>query len=413
MFQVEKVKAIIDKSPNLDAFGRLRVSEVTTQIDAKQLHDSLPLFYNIAEVGGGTTTVTHSTTNAETTLETSVSGDVIIMQTKQRFNYQSGKGALGLMTFRNFDHETNITKRVGYFNSSTTSPFSADFDGFYLESDGTNINFCIAKNGTINTIAQSSWNGDRLNGAGGTNNKSGIDLQLGTETGNLLFWYQFEWLGVGSVTFGFIYNGEFYVCHEEDHIGDDGVYMSSPNHSLRYEIRQSGAGSGTFRAICSTFNTEGSINALGKILSDNLGTTHVNANSTSNKYALLGIRLQVSKIDTLVDIIDYSIIATTSDNQLVEVWLNPTVAGTFTYNAVTNSSVEIAKGASGGSNTVSGGTLLYSDYINSQEAFQIAVDNAIRLGMTVAGVQDEIVITTNPLTSNSDVLASIKWRELS
>ena len=267
MIQVEKIKAIIDKSPNLDAFGRLRVSELSTQIDAKQLHDSLPLFYDQAEIdGGGTTSIVHNSAGAETTM--TLAGDafnqVCIMQTKQRFNYNTGKSALGFMTFRNFHNETGVAKRVGYYNSSIVSPYTSTFDGFYLEADGTNINFVISKNGTNNTIAQSTWNGDRLNGAGGQFNQSGIDLDLGTDTGNLLLWYQFEWLGVGSVAFGFIYNGEFYVCHEEDHIGEDGVYMASPNHSLRYEIRSTGANSGSLTTICATFNTEGSRESIGK-----------------------------------------------------------------------------------------------------------------------------------------------------
>lgn len=395
---------------NIDSFGRLRVSELNTQFDGKQLHDALPLYYDSETIGTGA--IAHSTSNAESTLTTAASSDAVILQTKQRFNYMTGKSALGLMTLRNFNHETNVTKRVGYFNSNTTTPFASSYDGFYLESNGTNINFVISKSGTANSIVQSSWNGDKMDGTG----NSGIDLDLGTETGNLLFWWQFEWLGVGAVEFGFVYNGAFYTCHREDHILSDGVYMSSPNHSLRYEIRQSGAGSGTFRAICSTFSTEGSINKLGRILSDNLGINYVNANSTGSKYALLGIRLNSSKTDTLVDIIDYSILSITADNQLIEVWLNPTVAGTFTYNSVTNSSIQVAKGDTSGNpstNTVSGGTLLYSSYIASQEAANQVVENALRLGMAIDGTLDEIVITCNPLTSNSDVTASISWRELS
>lgn len=391
---------------NIDSFGRLRTSELTTQFDGKQLHDALDLFYDQEQIGTGATA--HSTTNAETTLTTAANLDVAIMQTKQRFNYMTGKSALGFMTFRNFNTEANVTKRVGYFNSNTTTPFNSSFDGFYLENDGTDVNFVISKGGVKNTIVMADWT-DPMDGTG----VSGVDLDLGTEDGNLLFWFQFEWLGVGAVEFGFVKNGGIYTAHKVDHVMLDGVYMESPNHSLRYEIRQSGAGSGTFRAICASFNTEGSINKLGKVFSENLGTTHVNANSTSNKYALIGIQLQSTKADTLVDILDYSIITTTSDNQLVEVWLNPTVAGTFTYNAISDSSVAIAKGASGGSNTVTGGTLLYSDYINSQQAFNIKVENAIRLGMSIDGTVDSIVISTNPLSSNSDVLASIKWRELS
>ena len=41
-------------SPFADAFGRFRVSQITTQIDIKQLHDKLPLFINEELIGGAT-----------------------------------------------------------------------------------------------------------------------------------------------------------------------------------------------------------------------------------------------------------------------------------------------------------------------------------------------------------------------
>lgn len=410
MSYFEKFKVSYDDTFNIDAFGRLRVSELTTQFDGKQLHDGLPLYYDTEVIGTGA--VAHSTANAESSLTTAATSDAAIMQTKQRFNYMTGKSALGMQTFRNFHHQSNVTKRIGYFNSNTTTPFNSNLDGFYLETDGTDISFVISKNGTKNTIKQTNWNIDKVDGTGA----SDVDLSLGVETGNLLFWWQFEWLGVGAVTFGFVCNNNFISCHREDHVLSDGVYMQSPNHSLRAEIRQSGVGSGVFNYICSTFNTEGTINPLGKILSSNLATSTVNANSVGTNYALLGIRLNSSKVDTLVDVLDYSVLSITADNQLIQLWLNPTVAGTFTYNSVTNSSVQVAKGDTAGNpsaNTVTGGTLLYSDYISSQQSFNISVQNAIRLGMAIDGTLDTIVLTTTPITSNSDVTASIKWRELS
>ena len=396
-------KISYENSPNLDAFGRLRVSQVTTQFDAKQLHDALPLFIDEATIGTGL--ATHDPTLAQSRISTSATSDAVILQTKQRFNYQSGKSQLLFWTFNNMQAQTNITKRVGYFSSSTSTPFNTSFDGFFLENDGTDLRFKVYRSGTlIDNVAQSSWD-DPVDGTG----SSGITHDF---TDNTILVVDFEWLGVGQITVGIVKDRTIIPILALDHTDIDGVYMSSPNQPMRWEIRQSGAGSGAMDVICSSVNSEGSINKLGKILSENLGTTHVNANSTATKYALLGIRLQTAKVDTLIDLINFSVLATTNDNQLVEVWLNPTVAGTFTYNSVTNSSVQVAKGASGGTNTVTGGTLLYSKYITAQDATPIDLENAIRLGMAIDGTLDEIVISTNPLTSNSDVLASMDWREL-
>jgi len=404
MSNLENVNIQWQDTGNIDAFGRARVSQVTTQFDAKQLHDNLRLFIDEETIGTGA--AAHSTTEARSQLTTAATSDVVILQTKQRFNYQSGKSQLVFMTFDNFQAETNITKRIGYFSSSTSTPFTADLDGLFLESDG-DVSINIYKSGTLTEQTdQSSWNIDPLDGSG----ESGITVDW--QDSQILI-IDFEWLGVGRVRWGLVIDGLIVYFHESNHANStQGVYMSSPNQPLRWELRQSGAGSGTFNVICSSVNSEGSLNKLGKILSENLGTTHVNANSTSNKYALLGLRLQTAKVDTLVDLINYSILSTTSDDQLIEVWLNPTVAGTFTFNSVTNSSVQVAKGAADGSNTVTGGTLLYSRYITAQDATPVNLQSSIRLGMAIDGTLDEIVITCNPLSNNSDVLASIDWREL-
>lgn len=406
MSHIKEVDIKFSDSPSIDAFGRSRVSQLTTLFDLKQLFDDQPLFVDSQDSGGVGTSISHSTTNAETTLSLTTSGEWIVQQTFQRFNYQSGKSHLIFMTFSDFHVQTNITKKIGYYSSSTTTPFNTSYDGLFLENDGTDIRVRAYRAGTsTHNVAQSSWNLDTMDG----NGESGVTIDF--EKTQILV-IDFEWLGVGRVRWGFVVDGAIVYFHEMLNANTtDNVYMSSPNQPLRWEMRQTGAGSGTFNYICASVNSEGSLNTTGKILSDNMGTTHVNANSTASKYALMGIRLNSSNFDALVDIINFSILATTSDNQLVEVWLNPTVAGTFTYSSVTNSSVQTAKGASGGTNTVSGGTLLFSKYINAQDATPVDIVNAIKLGSTIDGVADEIVISTNPLSSNSDVLCAISWRE--
>lgn len=408
MTYIENVNTRKQDTGDIDAFGRTRVSQLNTQVDIKQIQDEQPLFIDVVTNATGSHTYNGSTSSS--TLATAASGDYAIAQTLQRFNYRSGKSQLIFMTMNNFEVETNITKRIGYFSSETTGDFTGKLDGLFLESD-TDVSINVYRQGTVvESVSQTSWNLDDLQGGGGASNPSGINIDW--SLGQILI-IDFEWLGVGRVRWGVVVDGMIVYFHETLNANSTtDVYMKSPNQPLRWEVRQDGAGSGSMDYICATVAVEGDIDRIGKIFSENLDTAHVNANSTANKYALLGIRLQSSKLDTLVDIIDYTVLSETNDNQLIEVWLNPTVAGTFTYNAVTDSACEVAKGASGGSNTVSGGTLIYSQYINLQDATSLEIDNAIRLGATIDGTQDEIVISTNPLTSNSDVLASINWREL-
>lgn len=404
MSYIEDTNVRYQDTANLDASGRLRVSEKTTQIDIKQLHDNQPLLVDFETSNG---TATHSTTNAETTLTTTAASGYAIAQTRQRFNYQSGKSQLIEMTVNGFSTTSDENIKVGYFTNSTTAPFIGALDGLFLASSGGDVAINVYKSGTaIEQTTQTSWNLDTMDG----NGPSEVDLDWST---NKIFIIDFLWLGINRVRWGVKLGGDIVYFHESvfDE-GFNGVYMSSPNQPLRWEARHGTSTAATLKYICASVSSEGSINQIGKVFSENLGTSHVNANNTNNKYALLGISLQSSKVDTFIDLLDISILSNTSDNQLVEVWYNPTVAGTFTFNAVTDSSCAIAKGSSGGSNTVTGGTLIFSQYVSSHTATQFSVDNAIKLGASIDGVSDTIVITCNPLTSNSDVLAGINWREL-
>lgn len=401
MSYIEDVNIQWQDTGNIDAFGRARVSELTTQFDAKQIYDNLPLF--IDTVTNGTGLSTHSTVEARSQLTTVLVGDYVISQTKQRFNYQSGKSQLIFMTCNNFESETNVTKRIGYFSSSSVSPYTASLDGLFIES-GTNVSINIYKTGTLTEQTnQSNWNLDRLDG----NGKSGINIDWSK---NIIFVVDFEWLGVGRVRWGVVVNGLIVYFHESNHANlTTGVYMSSPNQPLRWEIRQTGAGSGTFNYICASVNSEGSINKLGKILSVNNGTTHINANNTSSTYILHAIRLNSTNLDTLVDVLSFNSLSATNDAFLWSVVLNPSITGALTYNTITTSSLQHAIGST---QTITGGTVLDSGYISAQSGDSKTIDNAIRLGATIGGVSDVLTFCVRPLTSNLDVYGSVSWREL-
>lgn len=411
-------------SPSADAFGRWRVSEVFTQIDIKQLRDNLPLF--IDQVTNGTALATFNIGSANTTLSTSNSGDYAIAQTKQRFEYQSGKSQQIFQTFFNMNPEANIIKRIGYFSSSSTANYNTLLDGFFLEASSNTHYLVSVKNGLeTSRVERSNWF-DPLDGTG----ESGLDF--GTLDKNVIIEPDFEWLGVGRIRFVIVSRGLALLIHEVDftngssYINPDrtwtvldatfkGVYMASPNQPIRYEIRQTGAGSGTLNYVCATVGSEGSVNTIGKDFGYDTGTNFLNANTAGVTYAALGVRLKANSLDTIVDIIGETLLATTQDNYILQLRLNPTVAGTFTYTGVNNSSVEIAEGAT--ANTVTGGTLLFSEYgqgaSNRQDAAtKGALQTALKLGSNIDGSRDEIVLCITPLSANLDIYPSINWKEL-
>ena len=102
----------------------------------------------------------------------------------------------------------------------------------------------------------------------------------------------FEWLGVGTVNHSFIIDGQIILVHQDHHSNvTDEVYMATPNQPLRWEIRQTGAGSGAFKTICASVSNEGSKNEIGIPFSADNGVTSVGLAATATTYPVLGIRL--------------------------------------------------------------------------------------------------------------------------
>lgn len=104
-----------DDASTVDAFERLRISAAQTIFDSKQLYDKAPLFWNEQTVGSATSVFDQP--NAQTTMTVFAPGDLVIRQTKQRFNYQPGKSQLILMTGNLGDPVAGVIKRLGSFDS--------------------------------------------------------------------------------------------------------------------------------------------------------------------------------------------------------------------------------------------------------------------------------------------------------
>lgn len=387
-----------------DAFQRLRVSSPLTLFDSKQLFDNSPLFWNDAETSGGGTGSSHSTATAATTLTVgATTAGTRVRQTYQWFNYQPGKSQLILMTGVLGAGAAGITRRMGYFNAA---------NGLYFELTGTTLNVVRRSSVTgspVNTpTAQADWNIDPLDGTG----PSGVTIDTSKTQ---IFAIDFEWLGVGSVRFGFVIDGLFVPVHQLRHANSlTTVYMSTPNLPLRYEISNDGTGAAASLVhICSAVSSEGGAEGNGILGSVTTAGVHLDADVADTLYALVGIRLKSTHFGARIDILDVNMMTETATPFGWQLLLNPTVAGTFAYADVTNYAVQRALGAT--ANTVTGGTRLASGFVASsvqaRGAAGVSLENARRLGSSIAGVADTIVLCVRPLAANADIQGSINFRE--
>jgi hypothetical protein len=386
-----------------DAFGRLRVSNPLTLFDTQARYFDHQLFSSETSGGGS---VTYNSDSSTFTL-TVPNGGSVFRETLKTFVYQPGKSLLVLNSFKMNTPTANLQQRVGYFGED---------NGIFFEADGTTLNMVIrsSSSGSLveNRIAQSNWNGDKLDGTG----TSGITLNPALVQ---IFWTDVEWLGVGSVRVGFVINGQFIVCHTFNHANQSGnttTYMTTACLPIRYEITSTGA-IGTMLQICSTVISEGgySLSGLPKAASHNLASPVRLANGADTYTPLISIRLKSTNLDAIVLPINYTISAVASSNYKYRIYKKAITSGGTWVSAGTNSSVEYNLAPTA---VVSGDINEESFIISSNQSSQapsqveFAFEEQLQRD-SFTGTAYEYLITATTTGNNQDLYASIEWQEIS
>lgn len=392
-------RVVVFTDTEVDAFGRQRVSQPFGLFDSKLLYNKQPLTW--AEKitnASGLATSTHSAANTAVTMHVEA-GDTIIRQSYQRIPYQPAKSQLVILTAVMGRRVQGVTKRLGQFDGN---------NGLFFQEDSGVVAVGKRKGGVDTVIPQSEWNLDRLDGSG----PSGIILD---STRAQIFVIDFQWLGVGRVRWGFaIDRGMTVYCHEIDHANDvTSVYMSGPNLPVRYEISSNAnGGAGDLDQICVAISSEGGRQDTEFTFTGSTGGTHVAASAADSVYAVIGLRLQADRLGTSIRPNRISMISEGAANDFEwMLYLDPTVAGAFTYADVTNSSAQIAKGAT--ANTVTGGTLLIGGFASrSAQAVDEAFEENFHLGADVDGAVNAVVLCVRPLSNNQNIQAALSWKEV-
>lgn len=397
-------------TPNIDAFGRLRVSNPFTLFDSSHRFSDNGLWSTGAATGG--TATFNSNQGLVDLAVTAASGSEVVRETTKVFSYQPGKSLLVLNTFVMNAAKTNLRQRVGYYGAA---------NGYYLELNNSTVSFVersSVSGSLVNTaVAQSSWNVDKMNGSG----PSGVTLDL---TKSQILFMDLEWLGVGTVRMGFVINGNFYVCHKFHHANIIATtYITTASLPLRYEITNTGATSGasTLKQICSTVLSEGGYELNG--LQQAVGlpvTTPKNLLVAGTFYPVVSIRLKTSpdRLDGIVICTAISVIATSSGNYNWQVIASGTTTGGTWVSAGANSSVNY--NITGTSFT--GGRILASGFfsVSNQGSTQVDIlkealfkTQLERNGLTSSPFELTVVVSSDAGGGGGNVLASMDWEEIS
>jgi len=386
-------------SVNLDAFGRLRVSETTSLLELKYDQDKLP--NQVDEVVSGSASSTLDSTNACVIMSVSNTDGYVIRQSKERAIYQPGKSQLCDFSFSDFELNSNVIKRVGYFSSTTAATYDSQFDGFFLESNGVNnkISFQIWRTGTlILSAATDTWDSSQIDPS--TINWSKTNLMV----------VDFQWLGVGRVRFGMNLSGNTYIFSTNSGTNNlDDVYMTSPDQPIRYEIRSSG-GTGSFHQICSAVNDEGTRNTIKRTGSVSQIST-VTLSNEFVKYPFIGIRPSANYEQVTIQLTNCQVLNTSNDNFLITVEINPTISSGMTYSSGNTAEWEYSLGT--GAQTVTSDGVIIAGFIGEAGTSALTTidltETEIKPGRKIDGTIDQLWICITPLGNTATFIGSTNF----
>lgn len=399
----------IRDSANLDAFSRLRVSNPLILHNSQLTYDLAPIIYEQITNGSGAT-ITYDSTNRYglMTFSSTPTGGKAFMQSYEYLPYQPGRSQLAFVTFNMVAAVADTLKFAGY---------SDGVNGIEFQLDGTTKQFVLySATGSGNlTVAQSSWNLDKLDGTGA----SGITLDI-TKVQILVI--DIQALYAGRVRIGFDIGGQIIYAHQFLHANNIAPpYIQSANLPVRCGMTCTGTVSTTMYFLCAAVISEGGsedINVYGYTFQQDSGAISVTTGGTH----MLSLRPRTTfngiTNRTRVAYIDVEIY--NGGNQPIQ-WqlcVGQALSGTTTYNNVntTYSSTEYnILGTLSGSPTI----VIDGGYVASAGGAKGVTNTAIisryPITLDAAGLHrmmGTLTLKATSLSGTQTVYASIKFREI-
>jgi hypothetical protein len=399
----------IKDSANLDAFSRLRVSNPLILHNSQFTYDLAPIIYEQITNGTGAT-VTYDSTNryALMTFSSTATGGKAYMQTYEYLPYQPGRSQLIFVTFNMIAAVANVLKFAGY---------SDGVNGVEFQLNGTTKQFVIySGTGSGNTtVAQSSWNLDKLDGTGA----SGITLDISKVQ---ILVIDIQALYAGRVRVGFDIHGEIIYAHEFVHANNiTPPYLQTANLPVRCGMTCSGTVSTTMYFLCSAVISEGGsedINVYGYTFQQDSGLVSVGTGGTH--MISLRPRTTFNSITnrSRVAFIDVEVFNTGNQPIQWQLCIGQAITGTTTYNNVNTTYSSSEYNVAG---TLSGSPAIVIDggYVPATGSNKTMVNTAIisRYPITLdqAGAHralGTLTLKATSLSGSQNCYASIKFREI-
>lgn len=386
-----------ERNQQLDAFGRLRVSELNTYFDSPLKHHEEIYIWDTLTEGSGSWN--YSFSQNMLLADVTGNGDRVLRQTKEYFQLQNGKSHFGFMGVVFGSTTTGVTKNAGVFDSD---------NGFMIRQTGDgSMHFVVrsSASGSVQefTVAQNAWNLDKLDGTG----PSGITVDF---TKLQILSFDMSYSGNGSVRFGVMVDNEIVYAHQSSSFNLYEVNnFTTPSLPMSYEI-SSTSGASSIKQQSSCIMVEGNYEERGVQRSVNTGTSALNINSLT---PVLNIRLKPQYRKGLIIPESYNILQTSTNTTLYyAIYMFTTVTGGTWVDSQsgTNCIAQVNTGAT----SFSGGILIDSGYLPAKATGTVSekFKNILRLAGNIAGTTDILTVAIAGVGGSVPTFASLNYYEV-
>lgn len=272
MAYTQKTKVQYSDSNNLDAFGRLRISDSIQIWEGKVVNgaDWGPEIVNASTDTGGKTGWDFGANYIDLWIRDGslpISNLSVIRESAYHLPYQSGRSSLCMFTFSGFNTEiattSKVVKRIGLYHNTSFDFKNQTLDGWYFESSDAKVKFIFSVDGNeLYSLAQDTWTSEDYD-------PLSIDWSLPQ-----IGWIDYEWLGVGRIRFGLVIDGiprkfgEFSLANDPNATGSLTPTSLRCNQKFRMELFLPATSTcqteEIFRGYCQSFSIEGSSNSISR-----------------------------------------------------------------------------------------------------------------------------------------------------
>ncbi len=369
---------------------RLRVQNMRLVFDSHFSIDDEPLVWSYNNISGTSATQTYDNANSTVNITTALLASKDEFVSKRPINI-SGGNVLCYITYRAWDVEPTGNQNRVMVGLGTQR------DGYFYETRGNNVAEFFIRSNNVNvfSVSKGAWNIDAGNDPD--------DEQFQTVV------FDFNPI-VGRVRFGFLINGE--ISYKTEHFQDNMINEWPSSNYLRacLEVEADGLDPSWITQLKEFKLFQEDICYILPIYRSMFNTTTV-ALASGSTYAIAGIIFKAGLIKFPVVHIDSVgiLVTSASDEWLVSIQLDPTLAGAPAYTDQTNSSIRTLDLSN--THTVTGGTIIYSEYMSNNAGGDSVTFLKIPKNNLYLYDTGQLCVCVTPISISVNASALLNWTE--